>query len=137
MITEAPALWAFEEDILSRSWLEWLTAHTSFLKPLHRYEGVLTIHANALQLTGKDKRTKDEFYLEIYKYEIGQLYLGFDETFNMSETRGFGLTWLPLRLTFAKDEQIIKLYLIINYTFGQTDNKECFEFLKKWIMRKE
>lgn len=133
MITQAPALWAFEEDILNRSWKDWLLAHMSLGKPLHRYEGILTITTNTIELIGEDKNTKQEFLLEIYKHEIEQLYLGLDDTFNAAETRNLGLGWLPLRLLFSRDEQIQKLYLIINYNFGRTDNKECFEFLKQWL----
>jgi hypothetical protein len=133
MIAQSPALWTFEEDILNRSWLDWLTAHLSLGKPLHRYEGTLTLYANTLELIGQDKKTKEDFSLEVYKQEIEQLYLGFDEAFNASETRSLGLTWLPLRLLFSKNEQERKLYLIINYNFGRTDNKEYFEFLKQWV----
>jgi hypothetical protein len=133
MIAQSPALWTFEDDILNRSWLDWLTAHLSLGKPLHRYEGMLTLYANTLELLGQDKKTKEDFSLEIYKQEIEQLYLGFDEAFNASETRSLGLTWLPLRLLFSKNGQERKLYLIINYNFGRTDNKEYFEFLKQWV----
>lgn len=133
MISQTQILWAFEEDILNRSWLDWLAAHTSFGKPLHRYEGLLTIYNNSLQLKGIDKKTKKEFYVEIFKYEIEELYLGFDKTFRASETRGFGLSWLPLRILFVKNKQERKLYLIVNYQFGKTGNKEYFEFLKQWL----
>jgi hypothetical protein len=133
MIAQAPALWTFEEDILNRSWKDWLFAQISFGKPLHRYEGFLTLSVNTIELAGEDKNTKQDFFIEIYKHEIEQLYLGFDETFNAAETRGLGLSWLPLRLLFSKNEQVKKLYLIINYSFGRTDNKEYFEFLKQWL----
>ena len=133
MISQSPALWAFEEDILSRSWLDWLAAHISFGKPLHRYEGTLTVHDNLLQLTGEDKRTKEDFSLDIYKYQIEQLYLGFDDVFTALETRGLGLTWLPLRILFTNNGKKAKIYLITNYQFGRTGNKEYFEFLKKWV----
>lgn len=136
MISQTTALWAFEEDILSRSWLGRLAAHISLGKPLHRYEGRLTVHDNFIEMAGKDKKTKKDFYLEIYKYEIEQLYLGFDEAFTVSETRGLGLTafsWLPLRILFRKNDEERKLYLIINYQFGKTGNREYFEFLKQWI----
>lgn len=92
-------------------------------KPLHRYEGMMTLYTNTLGLLGQDKKTNEEFSLEIYRQEIDQLYLGFDEPFNAFETRTLGLTWLPLRLMFTKNEQVRKLYLIINYSFGRTDNK--------------
>jgi len=32
-------LMAYEEDIKSRSFWDWIKAHTSFMKPLHRYKG--------------------------------------------------------------------------------------------------
>ena len=31
-------LMAYEEDIKSRSFWDWIKAHTSFMKPLHRYK---------------------------------------------------------------------------------------------------
>lgn len=133
MISQTPSLWAFEEDILSRSWLDWLAAHISFGKPLHRYEGTLTVHNNFIQLAGFDKRNNEEFQLDIYKYEIEQLYLGFDESFSAFETRGLGLTWLPLRILFIKNGEERKLYLITNYQFGKTGNREYFDFLKQWV----
>lgn len=133
MIAQTPALWTFEKDILNRSWEDWVVAHLSFGKPLHRYEGMLTLYTDTLELTGQDKKTKEEFSLKIYRPEIEQLYLGFDEAFNAAETRTLGLTWLPLRLMFTKDGQVRKLYLILNYSFGRTDNKEYFEFLKQWV----
>lgn len=40
-------------------------------------------------------RKKEEFSLKIYRQKIGQLYLGFDEAFNASETSGLRLHWLP------------------------------------------
>lgn len=130
---ETSVLWAFEEDILSRNWLDWLEAHTSFLKPLHRYEGVMTIFPERLNFDGVDKRTHKEVSLDIYKYQIEQLYLGFDKTFNAMETRSFGLAWLPLRVMFEQDGSEKKLYMITNYNFGTTTDKDCFEFLKNWI----
>ena len=133
MIAQSPALWSFEEDILNRSWRDWLVAHLSLGKPLHRYQGMLTLYTNTLELIGQDIKTTEDYTLVIYKQEIEQLYLGFDETFNVSETRSLGLSWLPLRLTFKRNGQDQKLYLIINYSHGKTDNKEYFEFLKQWV----
>jgi len=130
---ESSTLWAFEEDILTRSWLDWLTAHTLLLKPLHRYEGKLNILPDRLCFSGKDKRMGNDTSLDIYKFQIIQLYLGFDESFNALETRGLGLTWAPLRLTFTQNDKEEKLYIITNYNLGWTDNKEYFEFLKDWL----
>ena len=130
---ETTTLWAFEEDILTRSWLEWLEAHTSFLKPLHRYEGQLTILLDKLNLKGIDKRTGEDISLDIYKFQIDQLYLGFDKSYNALESRGLGLTWLPLRMTFTQKGAVEKLYLITNYKFGWADTKDYFEYLKDWL----
>lgn len=129
---ESSVLWSFEEDILSRNWLDWLTAHTAFLKPLHRYEGLMSVLPDRLYFSGIDKHTHNEVSLIIYKYQIEQLYLGFDETFNAMETRSFGLTWLPLRITFIQDNNEKNLYIITNYNLGSTNNKDYFEFLKEW-----
>lgn len=133
MIAQSPALWSFEEDILNRSWRDWLVAHLSLGKPLHRYEGMLTLYTNTIELIGQDIKTTEEFSLVLFKQEIEQLYLGFDKAFNASESRSLGLSWLPLRLAFMKNGIDQKLYLIINYSFGKTDNKEYFEFLKRWV----
>lgn len=133
MIAQVPVLWIFEEDIRSRSWLEWLRAHISFEKPLHRYEGIATLYATSIILEGFDNRGKEEVNLEIYKYAIEQLYHGFDSVFSVTESRGLGLTWHPVRLTYTSENLIKNVYLIVNYRFGKTDNLEFFEFLKQWL----
>ena len=130
---DVPALWAFEEDIQSRTFWDWLTSHTSFLKPLHRFEGNLLIHPGVIQLAGMDKRTGKESFFEIRKDQIEQFYLGFDKIFSAFEVRGFGLSWLPLRITFSGDGKQRKLYLITNYRWGRSANQECFDFLRNWL----
>jgi hypothetical protein len=134
MIFETTTLWSFEEDILTRSWGDWMQAHTSFLKPLHRYEGQMNVLPDKLTFSGKDKRTGEDIFLTIQKYQIEQIYLGFDETYNAMETRDFGLKWLPLRVTFLQNGKEEKLYIITNYRlFGWSDNQDYFEYLKNWL----
>ena len=133
MIGQAPALWIFDEDIKNRSWLEWLRAHISFGKPLHRYDGIATLHATFLSLDGFDNREKVEVAFRIDKYKMEQLYHGFDDVFSLSESRGLGLTWHPLRLTYTSENLKKNIYLIINYRYGKTDNLEFFELLKDWV----
>lgn len=133
MIAQSPALWIFEEDILNRSGLEWLSAHISFGKPLHRYEGTITINENSLLLEGFDNRQKVEVSFEIFKGQMVQLYHGFDKSFTALETRNLGLSWYPLRITFQTDSGNKNVYLIINHRFDRTDNLEYFEFLKQWV----
>lgn len=134
MTFETNTLWAFEEDVLSRSWGDWMQAHTSFLKPLHRYEGQMNVLPDRLTFSGKDKRTGDDIFFTIQKSQITQLYLGFDESYNSMETRGPGLLWLPLRVTFFQNGKEEKLYIITNYRFfGLTDNNDFFKYLKNWL----
>ncbi len=49
-------LMAYEEDIKSRGFWDWVKAHTStsFMKPLHRYEGFLELNEGKITFTGKD-----------------------------------------------------------------------------------
>lgn len=129
---EANTLLAFEEDILNRSWQDWVKAHTSFQKPLHRYEGHLNLYADRLTFVGVDSKTNAKARFDFYKSQIDQLYLGFDEVYKSSETRSLGLGWVPLRLTLSLDEGERYVYLITNYHFGKTDNLELFEDLKAW-----
>lgn len=37
-------LMAYKENIESRGFWDWIKAHTSFMKPLHRYQGVLELN---------------------------------------------------------------------------------------------
>lgn len=132
MIAQAPALWIFAEDIQNRSWIEWLRAHISFGKPLHRFDGIVTLNATTLLLEGFDNREKKAVAFEISKYQIEQLYHGFDEVYSISESRGLGITWHPVRLTFTTEDLVKSLYFIINYRFGRTENLAFFELLKQW-----
>lgn len=132
MIFQTPAIWLFEEDVKTRSWWDWLTAHTSFLLPLHRYRGKLFIMDDHLELQGRDKRTKEEVMLYISKYSLEQVHLGFDEVFSLAETRGLGLSWQPLRIRYDASGETRTLYLIANYRISRSDNAKLFDFLKTW-----
>ena len=132
MISQTPAIWLFEEDVKTRSWLDRLAAHTSFLLPLHRYRGRLVITDDHLELQGRDKRSKEEVMLYINKSRIEQVHLGFDEVFSVSETRGMGIGWQPLRITYDVTGESRVLYLIANYRVGQCDNAALFDFLQIW-----
>ncbi len=49
-------LMAYEEDIKSRGFWDCVKAYTSFMKPLHRYEGFLELSKGKIIHTGKDVR---------------------------------------------------------------------------------
>ena len=47
-------LLSFDEDIRNRSLIDWVKAHTSGFKPLHRYEGIFELNEGKLTFNGKD-----------------------------------------------------------------------------------
>lgn len=59
-------LMAYDEDIKSRSFWDWIKAHTAFMNPLHRYKGVLELDVQKMTFTGKDVKVDKDFNLEIF-----------------------------------------------------------------------
>ena len=57
-------LMAYEEDIKNRSFWDWIKAHTSFIKFLHKYDGVLELTEQKMKFTGRDVKEKKEFKKE-------------------------------------------------------------------------
>ena len=68
------SLMAYEEDIKNRSLLDWLKAHTSGFKPLHRYEGVFELCENKIVFDGKDVKEIGGF---VWKYlsNLSRIYI--------------------------------------------------------------
>ena len=133
-IKKGKVLMAYKEDIKHRGFLDWLKAHTSFVKPLHRYEGNITLSDEKIVFDGKDKKTKNDCAIEINKIDVTDIYLGFDDVFKRGEERSLGISFQPLRIVFSKDEKEYILYLIIDFNrlLRATKNKEWYEELKKW-----
>jgi len=67
VIKDTSTLMAFEEDIRNRGFIDWLVAHTGFAKPLHRYEGKLSLMNDRLVFYGNDKKKKQRYHLQIKK----------------------------------------------------------------------
>ena len=133
MIKESTAFLSFSDDIRNRSLLDWIEAHTSFTNPLHRYKGLLKLDRETLSFHGIEKKTGNDFRLTVYRREIQQLYLGFDEVFTAFETRNLGLGWKPLRVVFIREKTDYHMYLIITYSPGRTENEIWMELLKEWL----
>ena len=108
------AIWGFEEDILElkKSFKEHiLKAHTSqpFGKPLHRYDGQLTVDEESILLLGKDKDTKENFRLVVSRKGIQDVYLGWDDILKRwRNTRGI---IRPLRITYKNQEKTRRIYI--------------------------
>ena len=129
---EAYALMAFDVDVKNRTWGDWLAAHISFMRPLHRYDGFIVLTKNYLAFRGIDVKTMEQSELIIAKHELEQIYHGYDETYSLFEVRGLGLFWKPIRLLINKNGREGYVYLIINFRWGTTDNAQWFEILKDW-----
>jgi hypothetical protein len=131
MIKENTLL-AFEENIRNRSFMDWVKAHTSGFKPLHRYEGILEIRKDRLIFYGKDVKDGEEFKLEISFKDIIDVYYGFDEIFKGREERAW--PWdKPLRIRFRMNEIEKTIYLFANfhhkYGIRTSDNEEVYKKL--------
>lgn len=108
------SLTAFEEDIKSRSWLDWLKAHTSGFKPLHRYEGILELRNNELIFDGKDVKENKNFQLKISLKDITDVHYGFDEVFKGREERA--RPWnKPLRVKYQSENGVRTIYLFVHF----------------------
>ena len=133
---KVPALMAFAEDIRNRGFSDWLRAHTSFMKPLHRYDGELTLTEDELRFRGRDTKKKGVgFQIEITRKDVKEVFLGFDDVFRRGESRGAGMGYHPLRVRFARDGRIEAMYLITDFRrFSMSSANEEWEAkLKAWV----
>ena len=131
-------LMAYKEDIKNRDFWDWVKAHTSFMKPLHRYEGVLESSEEKINFTGKDVKEDKDFNLEIATVDITDIHFGFDDVFTGWEERA--APWnKPLRVIYKFKEARKTIYLFMNfhhrYAMRTSDNKEVYEKLKVSVER--
>jgi len=128
------SLMAFEEDIKSRSWLDWIKAHTSGFKPLHRYEGVLELNEEELIFDGRDVKENERIKLKVPLRNITDVHYGFDEVFKGREERAW--PWnKPLRIKYQSEEGERTIYLFAHFHHKSgirtSDNEELYEKLKE------
>ncbi|MFC1754149.1 hypothetical protein ACFL96_12305 [Thermoproteota archaeon] len=135
VIKNISALMAFEEDIRNRGFMDWLIAHTSFFKPLHRYEGILLLMNDKLVFEGIDKKKKQKYQLQISKTDVISIFHGFDDIFKRGEDRALGLSFKPLRINFRQNGSCTAIYLIIEFrrALRTSKNKECYNELSQWL----
>jgi hypothetical protein len=134
-IKKDKALMAFEIDIKNRTLGDWIRAHTSLAKPLHRYDGEIALIDDRIIFEGKDRRTGDYFRKEIRKRDVTGVEMGFEGTFRKREDRSLGLAFKPLRIHFLENGSRRTMYLIICFgPFRRTSsNPEWLRSLKRWI----
>ena len=130
------AIWGFEEDILAlrSSVVKNIKAHTSqpLGKPLHKYQGQLTIDRDKIMLKGEDATSKEPASFLFSFEDIKDVYLGWDDTLRQfKDTRG----WIrPLRVTFNVETESKILYLYAKKpesTIYGEENKSVLENLQK------
>ena len=100
---------------------------------MHRYDGELTLGKDQLHYIGIDtKNNNTEFSVIIYKYQIEQIYYGFDDVFKMSESRSLGMKWKPIRIKIV-DNGIEENLYFITYLQNGYNTEEWFNILISWL----
>lgn len=126
-------LMSYEDDIKNRGFWDWIKAHTSFMKPLHRYNGTLELNKETITFTGEDIKKNKTINLKIQTKDITDIHLGFDNIFKILEDRA--VIWnKPLRIRYnSKDgEKTIYLFANFHYTHGMrsSNNSDVYKELK-------
>jgi hypothetical protein len=122
-------LLAFKEDIEHRGLADWLEAHTSFMRPLHRYYGTLNANNEQFSFSGSDEKKGGQFSLVINMSDITDIHLGYDSIFKRIEDRSLGLFhFVPLRINFTENHKEVSIYLFANYSsiIRHSDNQQLF-----------
>lgn len=129
------ALWIFDHQVDERGLADWLKAHTSFLKPLHRYEGEIRLKEKSIELIGKNVKTDEDYSLDISRKDVLNVDLGYDEVFRRREERSLGVVLTPLRIEYKEKERNRKIYLFINYRrfSRRSSNGGWFRELASWM----
>ena len=138
-IVQGRALVSFEPDFLERGLGSWLRNHTSFVMPSHRYEADISLHEDRISLQGRDKKTNTNWFLEIQKKDITDVYMGFDDVYRQREDRSMGISFQPLRIRFTKNGEDHAMYLLIDVNRWTRRNKngEWFNQIEAWKQQKQ
>jgi hypothetical protein len=134
-IRKDSALLAYREDLEERGFMDWIKVHITYEKPVHRYEGTLTLYPNKLIFSGVDIQTEKEYFQEIGKEDVQDIQLGFDEIYRVREDRLLGDGFQPLRLDFIDNGKLITAYFIIEFDRVERrtyKNSDWYDELKKW-----
>lgn len=124
----------FHDEFKQRSFFDWIISHLSGSLPPHRYKGEIEITNTFIQFNGIDTKlnTRSEFIIE--KSSIEEVYFGYDEIYNVYQTRGFGLSWAPVRIKFIDTDGQEKFgYFITGYDQLGSANKDFYNFLIEWL----
>lgn len=128
----------FKNDFKLRNWVDRIKSHIMLAPPPYRFKGSILFDNNGITFKGFDAYSKENTEFTIRKDEITQLYYGYDKTFSTFQTRGMGLTWAPIRITFESkkiyyEEVETDLYLVSKFNGAFSENQNLFEGLKLWL----
>jgi hypothetical protein len=129
------ALIILGNDFKRRNLFDWLWAHISGALPPHRYRGTLELKPDSLIFYGLDTYAGTDAEFRIDRRTIRQVYHGYDDIYNLFQTRGIGLSWAPVRLTVEKDfpDSVEYVYIIAGYDQPLTSNAAFYSFLIEWL----
>lgn len=128
------ALVIFSDDFKQRNFLDWVISHISGSLPPHRYKGEIEITNAFIRFAGTDTQLKAESEFLIERDRIEEVYYGYDEIFNVYQTRGLGLSWAPVRIKFIDAHGEEKCgYFIAGYDKWGSVNKDFYNFLVEWL----
>lgn len=134
-IRKDSALMAYKEDLQERNFLDWIKVHLTYEKPVHRYEGSLTLYPNKLIFSGVDIQTEKEYFTEISKEDVKNLAFGFDDIYQVREDRLMGDGFKPIRLDFSDNGLVSTAYFIIEFDRVERrayKNNDWYDELLKW-----
>jgi len=138
----SPALMIKRDDLehLRAEWLhvpEWLRAHASIVRPVHRYEGALTMEDRMLVFQGRDVKEGRGFKEVIGLDRITRISLGLDKYFGGSLDCSFGLLKLkPLTIHYETDDGRQTAYLFTDFNRqngGAAGNQDWYETLRGYM----
>jgi hypothetical protein len=130
---EFTALWIFEDELKYLHEINFVSARFSFSPPVHKYQGILYFEESLIKLEGTNNDGLTIIEINIYKSQIDEIFLGFDQIYTIYVSRGLGF-WKPIRIKYINNKLISTLYLIVNYRIGFTDNNKFFNLLKDWLI---
>lgn len=83
---------------------------------------------------GSDTKLNTQIEFIIEKNSIEEVYFGYDDIFNVYQTRGLGLGWSPVRITFTDSDGQEKIgYFITGHNKWGSANKDFYNFLIEWL----
>ncbi|MHA2248799.1 MAG: hypothetical protein ACXAD7_00490 [Candidatus Kariarchaeaceae archaeon] len=130
-------LLAYESDIKQRSLKQWLRAYTTFVKPRHKYTGILELINEKLRFAEQN----DQFSIEIETSKIKDMNFGFDKTFRRLKDKQIGLFgFKPLKIIFEdKTKEDVTIYLFAQFNNSwkivrTSKNRELYAALQASII---